>query len=77
VSRRWEWVAVTLVLLLAAVLRCWRLGDVPPGLSHDEIANGLIAQDILSGHYALYFTAAYGHEPLYQYAQAATVGLFG
>lgn len=76
-SRRWEWVAVTLVLLLAAVLRFWRLGDVPPGLSHDEIANGLIAQDILNGHHAIYFTAAYGHEPLYQYAQAATVGLFG
>ena len=76
-SRRWEWIAVTLMLLLAAVLRCWGLGDVPPGLSHDEIANGSIAQDILSGHHAIYFTAAYGHEPLYQYAQAATVGLFG
>jgi len=77
VSRRREWVAVTLVLLLAAVLRAWNLGSVPPGLSHDEVANGMIAQDILSGKRAVYFTAAYGHEPLYQYAQAATVAVFG
>jgi len=81
VSRRWrrlvEWVAVPLILLLAAVLRFWALGDVPPGLAHDEVANWLIARDILAGRHAIYFTAAYGHEPLYQYAQAATVALFG
>ena len=53
------------------------LGEVPPGLAHDEVANWLIAKDILSGHHAIYFTAAYGHEPLYQYLQAATVLLFG
>ena len=49
------------VLLLAALLRLWALGDVPPGLEHDEVANWLIARDILSGQHALYFTAAYGH----------------
>jgi 4-amino-4-deoxy-L-arabinose transferase-like glycosyltransferase len=77
VSRRWEWVVITLILLLAAALRFWALGETPPGLCHDEVANWLIARDILSGHHAIYFTAAYGHEPLYQYVQAATVALFG
>jgi len=64
-------------LLLAAALRFWALGEVPPGLAHDEVTNWLIARDILAGHHAIYFTAAYGHEPLYQYVQAATVALFG
>ena len=76
-SRRWEWVVITLILLLAAVLRFWALCEAPPGLCHDEVANWLIARDILAGHHAIYFTAAYGHEPLYQYVQAATVALFG
>ncbi len=71
------WIAITLILLLAAALRFWALGEVPPGLCHDEVANWLIARDILTGHHAIYFTAAYGHEPLYQYVQAATVALFG
>ncbi len=76
-SRQREWIALTLVLLVAAGLRLSGLGDVPPGLSHDEVANWVIARDILDGNHAIYFTAAYGHEPLYQYAQAATVALFG
>ena len=75
-SRRTEWAAVTLTLLLAAALRFGGLGQVPPGLAHDEVANGLIARDILAGRHAIYFTAAYGHEPLYQYVQAASVALF-
>lgn len=73
----WEWAIITAILLLAGVLRLWGLGDVPPGLAHDEVANWLIARDILGGHQAIYFTAAYGHEPLYQYAQALAVALFG
>jgi 4-amino-4-deoxy-L-arabinose transferase-like glycosyltransferase len=72
-----EWAAITLILLLAAALRFWALGEVPPGLAHDEVANGLIARDILAGRHAIYFTAAYGHEPLYQYVQAASVALLG
>ena len=76
-SRQREWAAITLILLLAAVLRLWALGDVPPGLCHDEVAHWLIDRDILAGHHAIYFTAAYGHEPLYHYVQAATIALFG
>lgn len=76
-SRRWSWAIITLLLLLAAGLRSYALGEIPPGLSHDEVANWLITQDILGGNHAIYFTEAYGHEPLYQYVQAGTVALFG
>jgi len=76
-GRRTEWAAVTLILLLAAALRFGGLGEVPPGLAHDEVANALIARDIFAGRHAIYFTAAYGHEPMYQYVQAASVALFG
>lgn len=76
-SRRKEWVALTLIMLIAAGFRLWKLGSVPSGLSHDEVANWRIARDILEGDHAIYFTAAYGHEPLYQYAQAITVAMFG
>ncbi len=76
-SRKQSWGLITLMLLLAAALRLGALGQVPPGLAHDEVANWLIAEDILRGEHAIYFTAAYGHEPLYQYIQAATVALFG
>ncbi len=76
-SKGWKWTAIILILLLAAALRFWELGETPPGLHHDEVANWLIARDILSGNHAIYFTAAYGHEPLYQYVQAASVALFG
>jgi 4-amino-4-deoxy-L-arabinose transferase-like glycosyltransferase len=72
-----SYLAITLILLLAAALRFGALGEVPPGLCHDEVANWRIARDILAGRHAIYFTAAYGHEPFYQYAQAATVALFG
>lgn len=76
-SRKCERGVVVLILLLAAALRLWALGEVPPGLAHDEVANWLIAQDILAGQHAIYFTAAYGHEPLYHYVQAASVAVLG
>jgi 4-amino-4-deoxy-L-arabinose transferase-like glycosyltransferase len=76
-KRHLELVLLVGVLLLATLLRLWALGDVPPGLEHDEVANWLIARDILSGHHAVYFTAAYGHEALWQYVQAGTVALLG
>ncbi len=75
--RRWRWAVLTFLLLLAVGLRLWDLGRVPPGLSHDEVANWLIVSDILEGNHAVYFTAAYGHEPLYHYVQAVSVLVFG
>jgi len=76
-NKNQEWIGVTALLLFAALFRFGALGSVPPGLAHDEVANWLIARDILQGDHPIYFTAAYGHEPFYQYVQAATVALFG
>lgn len=38
-----------MILLLAAALRFWRLGEMPPGLYHDEAYNGLDALSLLDG----------------------------
>lgn len=41
--------SLLLVLLLAALLRFWRLDTLPPGLYHDEAYNGLDALSLLQG----------------------------
>ncbi|MFQ5398204.1 MAG: ArnT family glycosyltransferase [Anaerolineae bacterium] len=64
------------ILLAAAVLRLHRLTAL--GLEHDEVANWLIDRSILDqGNYAVYYTAAYGHEAGFHYLQAAFVALVG
>jgi 4-amino-4-deoxy-L-arabinose transferase-like glycosyltransferase len=65
------------VLLVAAALRLVGIGDVPPGLYHDEAYNGLDARQVLKGDLALYFSANNGREPLFIYLVAMTVGLLG
>jgi len=74
---RWEWPAVVGLLLLAFVMRVWQLNDVPPGLHHDEVIIGQVAKDILRGNFAIYFTAGYGHEPLYHYLVAGFFAVLG
>lgn len=69
--------AGTLILLLAAALRLPALGQVPPGLYHDEAYYGLDAVDVLRGHLQLYFPANNGREPLFIYLAAGMIGLLG
>ncbi|MCB9421428.1 MAG: glycosyltransferase family 39 protein [Ardenticatenaceae bacterium] len=67
---------ILLILLVTAVLRFHNLTTL--GLEHDEVANWLIDRSILDeNNYAVYYTAAYGHEAGFHYLQAATVGLIG
>ena len=77
VRSRWEWPLVIGVLLIAFFFRVWMLNDVPPGLHHDEVIIGQVAKDILRGHLGIYFTAGYGHEPLYHYLVAGMFGALG
>jgi len=63
--------------VLAGALRFLNLGDVPPGLYHDEAFNGLDALRILGGNFPIYFAANHGREPLFIYLIAATVGVLG
>lgn len=69
---------LTGLLFLASFFRIIGLVSFsPPGLSHDEVANWLIDQQILAGTHAVYFTDAYGHEAGYHYVQALFVALLG
>ena len=77
VRSRWEWPVVIGLLLIAFFFRVWMLNDVPPGLHHDEVIIGQVAKDILRGHFGVYFTAGYGHEPLYHYAVAGMFSTLG
>ena len=70
-AARLPFVALGLVLLLAAFLRLWRLDALPPGLYHDEAYNGLDALSLVQGRtfpqfyegWELYAQEAHGEQP--------------
>jgi 4-amino-4-deoxy-L-arabinose transferase-like glycosyltransferase len=71
------WLLV-LTLLLAAFLRLWQIGTLPPGLHYDEAADTIIAQQIARGESAPIFVAAYtGKEVLFFYWAALWMKLIG
>ena len=72
-----EWFPVLLITLLAAVLRLYGLDRFPPGLYHDEAANGLDALRVLAGQRPVFFEANNGREPLFIYLTAASISLLG
>lgn len=64
-ERRARWLAVGLTLL-AFFLRVWRLDEVPPGWSDDELSDMLvIAQKIFQGDFSVYYVDATGLEAPY------------
>lgn len=73
-SRR---VAPVIILLVAFFLRVHLLGEIPPGLTHDEANHGREAIGLLAGNLALFFPLNYGSEPLYSYTVAGLMGLVG
>ncbi len=72
-----RWAVWSLVLLVAAAVRFWNLPALPPGIEHDEVAEVLIAEKILSGQHAVFFADAYGQEPLFLYLVAVVLPLLG
>lgn len=70
---------ILLILLTAFGLRVVGVvGESPPGVAHDEVANWLIDRSILDeGNHTVYFSRAYGHEAGFHYLQAATIALIG
>jgi 4-amino-4-deoxy-L-arabinose transferase-like glycosyltransferase len=79
-SRRylgWECGLLLVIFIIAAWFRLYRLGSVPPGLTHDEASNGHDAAGVLEGICPIYFSVGYGHEPLYPYSVALTMSLLG
>ncbi len=64
-------------MALAAALRFWALGSIPPGLYHDEAFNGLDALGVLKGERPIFFEANNGREPLFIYLVALSVAFLG
>jgi hypothetical protein len=77
ISIRYSLFALVAVLLVAASLRLIAVGQVPPGLYHDEAYNGLDAVEVLRGHLSIYFPANNGREPLFIYLVTVAVGVLG
>ena len=81
-ERRWlnrttQVVVLLAILLVAAAFRFYQLGEIPPGLTHDEADHGMDAVAILNGARPVYETVGYGREPLYDYVVAALMPVFG
>ncbi|MDX1416964.1 MAG: glycosyltransferase family 39 protein [Candidatus Promineifilaceae bacterium] len=68
---------IIIIFIIALALRSYRLTEVPPGLTHDEANHGREAIEILDGQLRYYFPLNYGSEPLYSYAVAGSMILFG
>jgi 4-amino-4-deoxy-L-arabinose transferase-like glycosyltransferase len=77
-GRYWRHQLLVLTLLiLGFALRFPGIGQIPPGLYHDEAQHGLDALDVLDGHLSLYFEANNGREPLFVYLVTTAVAVLG
>ncbi|HEV7214232.1 MAG TPA: glycosyltransferase family 39 protein, partial [Chloroflexota bacterium] len=69
--------ALVAILLLAAALRIWQLGALPPGLNHDEGVNALDVERIIGGWHPIFLPANNGREALFMYSQAIVGAVLG
>lgn len=78
-NRRTELGFVTILLLLAAVLRLWSLGDLPPGFATDELASIHMTELVRGGEVAVYYVAPDGtsRAGLYGVFNSVMTGLVG
>lgn len=74
---RKDWTLLAVLTILAAGLRFYQLGALPPGFQFDEAYNAIDAKLVLEGNRPLFLPANAGREVLYTYFQAALVALFG
>lgn len=80
VGRHWLTVGILLLITaLAAFLRFWRLGEIPPGFHYDEAYEALEAWRVLTrpGYHPIFFPGNFGVEPMYVYLTALAFRLFG
>ena len=76
-SSRWGWALLLLAVITAVLLRFWQLGEMPPGLYHDEAYNGLDAVSVLIDGPSLFFDANNGREPTYILLTSLAVAALG
>lgn len=65
------------IVMAAAALRLWRLGEVPPGFQFDEAHNAIDAARIVAGARPLFLAENGGREALLSYVHAALLGGLG
>jgi len=76
----WGWRDTAILLAITAVaagLRFYGLGTVPPGFQFDEAFNAMDAAHVLDGIRPLFLPANGGREPVYTYLQAGLASLLG
>ncbi|PID87233.1 MAG: hypothetical protein CSB13_00420 [Chloroflexi bacterium] len=76
-SSRGGWALLLLAVVLAVFLRFFQLGELPPGLYHDEAYNGLDAASLLVEGPSLFFEANNGREPVYIGLTSLAVAAWG
>jgi 4-amino-4-deoxy-L-arabinose transferase-like glycosyltransferase len=69
--------AFVTILMLGAVLRFYRLDELPPGLQFDQAHYVLDALFLLHGDFHIFFREPGRSEPLFQYLLIPFVALFG
>ena len=74
---RRDWITIFLLTLLAAALRFYQLGTVPPGFQFDEAFNAIDAKQVWEGNRPLFLPANGGREALYTYFQVTIGTVFG
>ncbi len=74
---RRDWLLLAGLTALAAALRFFQLGVVPPGFQFDEAYNALDAARVMAGDRPLFLPTNGGREVLYTYYQAALGSVFG
>ena len=72
---RRDWIYLLLLTALAATLRLYKLGEIPPGFQFDEAFNAIDAEQVWHGNRPLFLPANGGREALYTYFQVA-IGTF-
>ncbi len=66
------------IILIATLLRVYRLDALPPGLHYDEAFKGVEARQVLAGtEHPIFFGENMGEDPMRIYATALDFALFG
>jgi hypothetical protein len=76
-TARWEIALVAAIVLLAALMCVWRIGELPPGLHVDEAFNILDARSVIAGDRPVFLQENAGREVLYTYMQAPLLAWLG
>lgn len=71
-SRRGQYLALLAITIIAACLRLYRLGDLPPGDGFDVAQYGVDALQILQGARPIFLESNFGREVLFSYLVALT-----